>query len=169
MACPRSPAARTTRSPRPPPPPAALTSTGYPIRPASVLAPAVPAGSANPPGRTGRPAATACARAASLSPAASSTSAPGPTKMIPAASQARASRDRRADDRLHAEVGFRQALPTTGRPDPDRPVGQPGRHGVRVALGDREHGLDAEPLAGTDDPDSDLAAVGDQHPPDDEH
>jgi hypothetical protein len=81
----------------------------------------------------------------------------------------RAHGDRRAGDRLDAEVGTGQALPTTGRPEPDRPVGHPGRHRVRVRIGHRKHGLDAEPLTGADDPDGDLAAVGDQHPPDRRH
>jgi hypothetical protein len=84
---------------------------------------------------------------------------------VPRMDRVRSRRDRHADDRLDAEVGVGQP----SRPDPDRPVGHPGRHRVRVRVGHREHGLDAEPLAGADDPDGDLAAVGDQHPPDGRH
>jgi hypothetical protein len=67
------------------------------------------------------------------------------------------------DDRLHIEI-------TLGRahgPDPDCVVGQPGRYRVRVGVRDRQHGLDAEPLAGAQHADGDLAAIGDQHPPQD--
>ena len=56
---------------------------------ATVRAPA--RSTASPPGTTGSPAVTACDRAVSLSPTACSDSTDGPTKTIPAASQASAS------------------------------------------------------------------------------
>ena len=64
------------RIPLPPPPAAALTSTGKPA--------------SSPRGTTGTPAATAISRAASLRPILSITSAGGPTKLMPAATTARA-------------------------------------------------------------------------------
>jgi hypothetical protein len=75
----------------------------------------------------------------------------------------RSRRDRGRDDRFGVEVTFGRAH----GPDPDRVVGQPGRHRVRVGLRDRQHGLDAEPLAGAQHADGDLAAIGDQNPPQD--
>jgi hypothetical protein len=75
----------------------------------------------------------------------------------------RSGRVRGRDDRLHIEI-------TLGRahgPDPDCAVGQPGRYRVRVSVRDRQHGLDAEPLAGAQHADGDLAAIGNQHPPQD--
>ena len=72
-------------------------------------------------------------------------------------------RDRGRDDPFHVEVTLRRAL----GPDPDRLAGQPGRHRIRVGVRDRQHGLDAQALAGAQDADGDLAAVGDQHPPQD--
>ena len=41
-----------------------------------------------------------------------------------------------------------------------------GGERVGVGLGDADHGLDAELAAGADDADGDLAAVGDEYPPD---
>ena len=65
------------------------------------------------------------------------------------------------DDGVDPQV----ALGRRRRAEADRDVGQPdvGRRGVRVAV-DRD-GLDAQLAAGADDPDGDLAAVGDQDAP----
>ena len=69
--------------------------------------------------------------------------------------------DRRADNRLDVEI----AAARLRRPDADRAVGEPCWHGVEVRLRSREHRLDAEVAASTDDADGDLAAVRDQDPP----
>jgi hypothetical protein len=82
---------------------------------------------------------------------------------VPRMDRVRSGGPRRVHHGLHVQV--RQPLPV--RPDRDRGVRRPGRHRIRVRVRDREHGLDAEALAGADHPDGDLAAVGDQHPPDD--
>ena len=71
-----------------------------------------------------------------------------------------AGRERRLDDRIDPEV----ALGGRGGPEPDRGVGQPDvpRVGVGIAVdGDRGH---PRFVAGPDDPDRDLTAVGDQDP-----
>jgi hypothetical protein len=75
----------------------------------------------------------------------------------------RSRRDRGRDDRFGVEVTLGRAR----RPDPDCVVGQPSRYRVRIGVRDRQHGLDAEALAGAQHADGDLAAIGDQHPPQD--
>ena len=65
------------------------------------------------------------------------------------------------EDRVDPEVALRRRR----RPEADRLVGDPdvGRRRVRVAV-DRDR-LDAELVAGPDDPDRDLAAVRDEDTP----
>ncbi len=82
-------AVATSRIPRPPPPATALTKTGNPMAwVASTMVSRSSLGSVE--ARTGSPASCAAPTARTLLPASSSTSAPGPMKAIPAASQARA-------------------------------------------------------------------------------
>ena len=72
----------------------------------------------------------------------------------------RARRDGRGHDRADVQVAGGRG----GWPDPDDPVREPGGQRLRVRVGDREHGFDAKPLAGTDHPDGDLPPVSDEHP-----
>ena len=171
----------TRRIPRPPPPAAALTSNGKPIRSASAMIASRPSGRSTAtgsrvPGTASTPTDRAISRARSLSPSASMTADGGPTKTSPASSTARANAarsdrnpypgwiasapvgERRLDDRVDPEV----ALGRRRRTDPDRDVGQPDVHGAGIGVavdGDRLH---AQLVAGPDDPDGDLAPVGDQ-------
>ncbi len=69
--------------------------------------------------------------------------------------------------RPHHGAGIQVARRRSGGPDPDRGVGQPGRHRVPVGVGDREDGLDAERPAGAQDPHGDLPPVRDEDPPQD--
>jgi hypothetical protein len=65
---------------------------------------------------------------------------------------------RRGHDRLHVEV----ARGRRWRPKADNLIGEARRHGREIRLGRAQHGLDAQPVAGANDPDRDLAPVGDQ-------
>ncbi len=61
-------------------------------------------------------------------------------------------------DLVDQQVGLRRGR----RPDQHRLVGLANMQRVGIGLGIHGHGLDAQPLAGTDDAAGDLAAVGDQ-------
>ena len=61
-------------------------------------------------------------------------------------------------DRVHVEV----ARSRRWRPKADHLIGEPRRHAREIRLGRAQHRLDAQPLAGANDPDRDLAPVGDQ-------
>ena len=72
-----------------------------------------------------------------------------------------AGRQGRVDDAVDAEI----ALGRRCRPDPHRAVGHPDVERVDVGIAvhrDRRH---PSLVTGPDDPDGDLAAVGDEHPP----
>ena len=87
----RSSGLSTTRMPRPPPPLAAFKMTGYPVASASFFPSATSAIGLELPPSTGTPAARAISRAVILFPRDSRTFTEGPTKTIPASSQAAAS------------------------------------------------------------------------------
>ena len=175
------PGAATRRIPRPPPPAAALTSSGKPIRSASARIAGERVGPVDrdrlegarhglDPDRPREPARPELVaerlddrgrRADEHEPGL--LDGPGERRALgeePVAGMDRlgAGRPRGLDDRVDAEValGRRRA----GRSGPR--VGQPDVQGVGVGVavdGDRFH---AEFVAGPDDPDGDLAAVGDQ-------
>ena len=129
------------------------------------------------PGTTGTPAACTVSLARILSPISAIASAGGPMKTSPASAQARAKAGVLGEEAVAR--GARPAAPVRAaasssrstrqialgggrRSDPDRRVGLPYVPGVRVRVaedGDRAH---AERAQGADDPDGDLAAVGDQ-------
>ena len=64
----------------------------------------------------------------------------------------------RADDRRNIQIAAR----ALGRTDADRLVGETHVQAVAVGLGVHGHRLDAQLLAGADDPQRDFAAVGDE-------
>jgi hypothetical protein len=68
----------------------------------------------------------------------------------------------RLQDGVHVQVGIRGAR----RTDADCAVGEPRRQRVAIRLRSRQHSLDAQHPAGTDDARGDLSPVGDQHPAD---
>ena len=70
----------------------------------------------------------------------------------------RAGRPGRLDDGVDAQVG----LGRRRRADPDGDVGETDVPGVGVRVAVDRHGLHAELVAGPDDPDRDLTAVGDE-------
>ena len=67
--------------------------------------------------------------------------------------------ERGLDDEVVAQV----ALAGGSGPDAHRPVGPARRQPVAVGFGGPDHGFEAQLLAGVDDPQRDLAAVGDEH------
>ena len=69
-----------------------------------------------------------------------------------------AARDRRGDDRLFVEVGFRRVR----RADLDRFIGEAGGQHLLVGGAHGLHGLDSQRPRRADDPHGDLAAVGDK-------
>ena len=68
---------------------------------------------------------------------------------------------RGVDDRVDAQVALRRRR----RPDADRAVRQPDVQRVGVGVAVDGDGLHPRVVTGADDPDGDLAAVGDQDPP----
>ncbi len=80
----------TRRMPRPPPPATALTKTGKPISSAARTSSSTSVEGWEEPS-TGTPAARAAATARALLPVSSRVAVLGPTKVMPASSQARAS------------------------------------------------------------------------------
>ena len=60
--------------------------------------------------------------------------------------------------RVHVEVARRRRW----RPKADHLIREACRHAGEIRLGRAQHRLDAQPLAGTNDPDRDLSPVGDQ-------
>ena len=179
----RSAARSTRRIPRPPPPAAAFTSSGKPIASASARMASTASGrstgtASRVPGTVSTPALRASRRAPSLSPSASITAAVGPMNVRPASATARAKVARSARNPYPGWTAWAPvevtasrigvdpqiALGGRGRSDADRDVGEPDVHRVRVGVavdGDR---LDPEVPARADDPDGDLAPVGDQDP-----
>ena len=128
------------------------------------------------PGTTGVPAAIASSRAAVLLPIAAIASAGGPIHTSPASRTARgepfalgeksvagmnrlgAGQLRRFDDPVAAQI----ALARRRRPDEHRFVGLAHVRRARVGVGVDGDRRDAQLAAGADDPQRDLAAVGDQ-------
>ena len=72
-------------------------------------------------------------------------------------------RCRRGEHRAGVEV----ALGGLRAAEADRRAGHPGRHRIQVGRGGREHRLDAEAVAGADDPRGDFTAIGDEDPAED--
>ena len=65
----------------------------------------------------------------------------------------------RAEDRVDREV----ALRSRGRTNPDRAIGRSDMAGMPIGVAEDGHRFDAQLPARPDDPDRDLAPVGNQH------
>ena len=173
----------TRRIPRPPPPAAALTSNGKPIRSASARIAGRASGRSTEtgsivPGTPSTPTDRASRRAWILSPSASMTAADGPTKTRPGVLDGTGERrslgqepvarmDRLGPGRpgcLDDGIDPQVALGRRRRTQTNGDVGHPDVLGVGVGIAVDGHRFHPEFVTRADDPDRDLAPVGDQDP-----
>ena len=146
------------------------------MRAAALSADSTPSIRPSDPGTVRTPARAAISRAIALSPIARIVSGVGPTKISPAAStfsakfgvlreeavagvdRVGAARNRSRDDGVFVQIGFCRVRGT----DLDRFIGEPGGQHILVRGARGLNRLDPKRLRRADDPNGDLAPIGDE-------